>query len=273
LQQNEGIALLEAADIDRFWRVEPTDDARILAQYSDEREAPALLERIHGQGRTLMLTTAVDVKGFRRNWNILASPQWAGGWTYLVLADEMMRYLSHQSEAQLTYDVGETPVLRLTAADAERSFLLQRPGFRQSRESLAAGEYLLRIEEASDIGHYDLRTTSEPSTLAGGFSVNAHATESDLTRIEGEQLDELFGEERYQLARSIGELKESINIADLGRELFPLLLTALILFFLGEHFVANWFYESEAGVESTATWKPKSPPPAPAPAVGASSAS
>src|SRR5690606_37482402 len=71
LQQNEGISLLEAADIDRFWRVEPTDDARILAQYSDEREAPALLERVHGQGRTLMLTTAVDVKGFRRNWNIL----------------------------------------------------------------------------------------------------------------------------------------------------------------------------------------------------------
>src|SRR5690606_16841488 len=121
LQENEGIALLEAADIDRFWRVEPTDDARILARYSDKREAPAILERIHGQGRTLMLTTAVDLKDdFRRRWNILASPLFADGWPYLALADGMMRYLSHQSEAQLTYDVGETAVLRIAAEDEPR---------------------------------------------------------------------------------------------------------------------------------------------------------
>jgi hypothetical protein len=271
LQENEGMALLEAADIDRFWRVEPTDDARIVAHYSDRREAPAILERVHGQGRTLMLTTAVDLKDFRRRWNILANPLWTGAWTYLMLADGMMRYLSHQSEARLTYDVGESPVLRLSAEDEPRSFLLQRPGFRQSRVSLAAGESVVRIEDAGDVGHYDLKTTGEPSRVASGFSVNAKAAESDLTRIETNRLDEMFGEERYQVARSIGELQENINIADLGRELFPLLLTALILFFVGEHFVANWFYESETGSESTSTWKPASAPPASEPAVAASS--
>jgi hypothetical protein len=274
LQENEGIALLQAADVYRFWRVDPTDDARILAHYSDKRETPAILERLHGQGRTLMLTTAVDIKDdFRRLWNILPNPLFADGWPYLALADGMIRYLSHQSEAQLTYDVGETPVLRLPAEDEQRSLLLQRPGFRQSPVALAAGESLVRIEDADDVGHYDLKASGEPSRVASGFSLNAPAVESDLTRIETGRLDEMFGEGRYQVARSIGELQESINIADLGRELFPLLLTALILFFLSEHLVANWFYESEAGSESTSTWKPTRTTQASEPAVAASSAS
>lgn len=267
LQENDGIALLEAADIDRFWRVDPAADTTVLARYTEPDRAPALLERIHGRGRTLMLTTAVDVKGFGRNWNILASPQ-RPVWTFLALTDEMIRYLSHASETRLTYDAGETPVIMIDAVSEPRELLLQHPGFRQSRVAVPADETVISIDNASQIGHYDLKTTGERPAVVGGFSVNARPSESNLGRITPDELDEMFGDERYQVARSIGELKESINIADLGRELFPLLLSALAILFLVEHFVANWFYDEERAADARVRWNTTAPESAAAATAG-----
>ena len=258
LAEDDGIALLEITDVDRFWRVVPAADALVMARYSEALEAPALVERVHGRGRTVMMTTAVDVKGFGKEWTYLPSPQ-GPAWTFVAFADEMIRYLSRESERRLTYEAGETPVLHFAAAEENRSFLLQHPEYRQSRVSLPAGETQLTFPETKDLGHYDLKTQKERSQIVSGFSVNAVPEESDFTQIEANELDELFGEQRYQLVRSIGELEESINIADLGRELFPVILAFLALFFVGEHFVANWFYDDEQADDSRSRWTTPQP--------------
>ncbi len=270
LENEEFIGLLESADIERFWRVKPGDGAAIIAQYNDDEHSPALLERIHGRGRVMMFTTAVDVKEhWWSQWNIL--PNLSGPvWTYIAFADEMVRHLAQDSDVQLTYTAGEQPVLRLDEQDVEREFLLQQPGFRQSRLTLPAGDSLLTIPDVSELGQYNLKQPDESAAVVSGFSLNPPPGESDFTRVSSEELDQMLGEGRYQVARSIGELQEEINIADLGRELFPLILAAVILFFVGEHFMANWFYDDEPGTTpSRMTWETTSTEPASPPAVTA----
>src|SRR5690606_29620206 len=129
---------------------------------------------------------------------------------------------SHATDARLTYDAGEIPAIRVSPHDEEREMLLQHPGFRQTRITIPSQESEITFEDVVELGHYDLRTTGDRPTVQSGFSINPRASESDLARIDAEELDEILGEKRYQVARSIGELQESINIADLGRELFPI---------------------------------------------------
>ena len=118
----------------------------------------------------------------------------------------------------------------------------------------------------SELGQYNLKQPDGSPAIVSGFSMNPPPGESDFTRVSTEELDQMLGEGRYQVARSIGELQEEINIADLGRELFPLILAAVILFFVGELFMANWFYDDEPGTTpSRMTWgavpaEPASPP-------------
>ncbi|MBX3438478.1 MAG: BatA domain-containing protein [Planctomycetaceae bacterium] len=255
LANEDLIGLLESADVERFWRVHPSDSAAVLAEYTDAEHTPALLERTHGRGRVLMFTTAVDIKdAWWSQWNILPNPS-GPVFTFLAFVDEIARRLAQDSDVQLTYAVGEQPVLKLDVADEERTFLLQQPGFRQSRLTLPAGETLLTVPDVSELGHYDLKRSDGSPASVSGFSVNPPRGESDLTRITSEDLDHILGEQRYQVARSIGELQEQINMADLGKELFPWILAAVVLIFVAEHFMANWFYDDEPGTApGPATW-------------------
>lgn len=266
LANDDFLSLLETADVYRFWRVAPVEDATVVAEYTDNDRSPALLERRHGEGRVLMLTTAVDIKQpWWARWNVLPNPD-GPVWTFIALADEMVRHLAQHSDVQLNYVAGEQPVLRLGEASKDRQFLLQQPGFQQSRLKLSAGESLLTIPEVNDLGAYNLKQADDAASIVSGFSVNPPPGESDFTRVSNEELDQMLGEGRYQVARSIGELQEEINIADLGRELFPLILAAAVLIFVGEHFLANWFYDDEPGTApSRVTWEPRSSETRPSP--------
>ncbi len=245
LEAEGGIANLEVTDIYRFWKVQTTDEAGVLAVYSDPDQSAALLERPYGKGRVTMLTTAVDLKGYASEWNYLSSPQ-GDVWPFLVFADELMQYLSGLSDLQLNYLVGETPVVHLAAENQERRFLVQRPEFRQSRLLLPAGQSELAVDAVDALGNYDLRLEEGAPGVVAGFSVNASPAESDFTSIDAADLDHLLGENRYQMARNLTELKEEINIADLGKELFPWLMALTVLLFAGEHLIANRFYEEES---------------------------
>ena len=65
LEEFGALADIGTVDIRRYWKVEPTADAAVIARYSgsdgkDEGGLPALIERRIGQGRVLMMTTGVD---------------------------------------------------------------------------------------------------------------------------------------------------------------------------------------------------------------------
>ncbi|MCA9055671.1 MAG: hypothetical protein KDA75_17640, partial [Planctomycetaceae bacterium] len=254
LADDGGVAILEADFyFDRYFRVVETPGASVLATFDDEDASPALLERPYGKGRSVLFASAIDPgRGPFSRWNNFWDPA-QSLWPRIALAESLTLYLARSADHVYNVTVGEDVVLPMEPSNAVRSFLLRRPEFRQTSVTLPAGESELMIRDARDVGFYALADAHNPSGMETGFSVNAAENESDLTRMEVSDLDALLGEGRYQVARSIGELDESISIADLGREVYGIVLLLAIVAFLGEHLIANRFYEVDEDLAAGAS--------------------
>jgi len=231
--------------VTRFWKVTPAQGANVLATYADTRW-PAILERSHGKGRTLMLTTDASLpENPNDRWNNLPSPL-LDVWLFLAFVEQATDYVSRFSDDTHAFLTGQSPVVRLAPSGEERTFLLKTPDLKQFRHPLPAHETRLVFKDLRTPGHYAVMPV-DSRDIAGAFSLNVPPEESDLTRLTQADLDDHLGPERYQVAASLETLKDDINAADLGQEIFPLLLVLVVVLFCGEHLVANRFYDA-AGV-------------------------
>jgi len=246
LDEDGGIPILENDIwIDRYFRVDPAEGSGVMLTLTDPDRSPLMIERVHGKGRTVLFATAVDAAaGPKSRWTNLALPTDVA-WPMIGFAESLTLYLARATDNIFNYTAGEEAVLQMEPQLSEQMYLLKRPGFKQSRETLPEGRTLLVIDDVHDVGDYDLTEPPPSSKLIAGFTVNSPSAESQLNRLNEEQLTELFGEDRVQVARSIGELDASVNIADLGREVFPIVLALVVVAFLCEHLVANRFYDAD----------------------------
>jgi hypothetical protein len=244
-----GFAELTAVDVRWCWSVEPLPAGSEIARYTHWRPLSALLERPHGEGRTVMLTTAVDMtpRG-DKSWSDLP----LAGWPYVAFADQMMQYLGRHTESVFNYQAGEEVAIRLDARVPLKRYLLRKPALQQLRREVPAGARVLVVDDADQLGHYEIVSTDETVQFASGFSANLSPGESDLTRVTREQLDELLGAQRYEVATSIEELERKVEYGRIGLEMFPFVLLVLIAVFCIEHLTANYFYEAEQSPEHQA---------------------
>ncbi len=230
--------------VSRFWKTEPAEGANVLATYNDATHSPAIIERSHGRGRTIMVTTATDLPlNYRQRWNNLPSPL-ISPWLFIAFSEQITEYVSRFTDRNHNYMAGDTPTIALEAKSEAQEFLLKEPNHKQSKHVLPANETQLSIRNVTEFGHYELTERGSQTAIAG-FSMNSVPKESDLTRLSTIDLNEKLGENRYQLARNIDELKDDINAADLGQEVYPVILMLVIVMFCGEHLVANRFYRVE----------------------------
>jgi uncharacterized membrane protein len=232
-----GFGELTSVDIRRIWRVTPAADAEVIARFSDYRTSPALLDRRHGKGRTLLLTTAVDMKG----WSELPLARWS----FVAFADQVMQHLGSRSNARFNYIAGETAFLPLDRQSPVSRYLLRKPGFQQLRGEVAEQAEAIAIDHLDQVGHYELVAADEQPEFRSAFSVNAAPQESDFAQLTTDDLDRLLGDGRYQITESTEGLERVVQRGRLGVEVFHLILGLTILAFCLEHFVANRFYGSE----------------------------
>lgn len=234
-----GTSELTAAEIRRYWRVKPLPhDTAVVATYTDRRRDPVMVEKAHGKGRVLLVTTPFD----RSGWNDL----FLASWSPLALADQMMRYLSQSSQNKFNYTAGEEIQISLDPARPIPAYFLRKPGLQQLRNDIPAGTTTLMIREADQLGNYRVVTTDKSMPFERGFSVNFDPAESRFQRLTKDELDARLGAERYAVARDIEALQRSVKTGRLGREAFPLVVFLLLVVFIGEHFVANRFYDEQA---------------------------
>gem|GEM_PF-231015 len=235
-----GAAELSSVEVHWYWRVKPHKAASVVIPYSDWRTDPALLERVYGKGRVLLFTTAIG----REEWADL--PAVPSGWPYVVLVDQITNYLARQRIGTLNYTAGETILVPLDPERPVNRYLMQKPGtFQQLPGAVAEGSESILIDDADRLGNYTLVGSEKKSTFATGFSVNPDPNESDFRRLEEPELNRLFGEGRYDVARDIDELTRRVSQGRLGQEVFPLVLFLVLVVFCGEHFVSNRFYKAE----------------------------
>ncbi len=233
---------LASVNVTRHWRTEPADDATVIVPYTDSRETPAIVERLVGMGRIVMITTPFD----RSEWsNLVTSVNVA-----VVLSDQLVQYVSQNSDERYNYTAGQVPVVQLAEDLDIRQLLVRKPDRTQPARDIPAGAEEVAIEDARLLGNYRLFPRNAELKFERGFSMNAVASESNLSRMGASDLDALFGEGRYEAARDIDSLTRQVRQGRVGREIFPWVLAAMIGIFIAEHFVANYFYDTAAAEET-----------------------
>ena len=238
-------------NIYRFWKLtDRAGDASIAASFTDPDRSPAIIDRPHGMGRTLVFATSMHLA--ERNsarWNDLPSPN-KPVWQWLAFVEQMTGHLARATDWRFNALAGETVVLPMSPPAEDREFVLQRPSIAQSRVTLKAHATTLSTSDTREVGHYNVTSPGTPPVV--GFSINAAPEESDLGRLTDEQLEQLLGKGRFQVARTLEEIKADVNTSHLGKEVYSLILLLAVLIFFGEHFVANWFYDSQQDRSSPA---------------------
>ena len=237
--QRYGLGDLATAKIMHRWGCEvPKGAGRTLATYTDANSSPALVERAIGSGRVILFTSALD----RHGWNDLP----LAGWPFVVLLDQIGQELSRQAETQYNYIAGDEVTLPLPADSQLAKYLVRRPGGEQLPGEVATGAKAIVLRNIDQIGAYEVVSDrDEKVPFSSGFSANASPSESDFTRIGGEELDKIVGKGRYSVARSIEGLTRNVTVGRVGQEVFSLILGLVLAFFCAEQFVANRFYEPE----------------------------
>lgn len=232
-----GTGDLTTLEVRRYWKVEPATDARTIAWYTGAGgDRPSMLEKVSGKGRSILMTTAVDMKG----WNDLPLAGW-----FIVFADQVIQYLSHQTSEVHNFTAGEDVLVSVPEQHRFRKYLLRKPGFQQLPGEIAEGSAFVNVADADQLGNYQIVPTDIDDEAAIGFSLNPSSGESEFRRLTTAEMDALFGEKRYSVADTIDGLTRNVADGRVGQEMFSLVLALVVVVFCGEHFVANWFYATQ----------------------------
>ena len=194
-----------------------------------------------------MFTTAIDWKNdWTQNWNDLPPH-----WTFVALADQLMKFLGRRTEEQYNFTAGDEVIFPLDPEKPIRRYFLRKPGFEQIQRDVPEGADFFSIPGVDQLGHYQVVDGEEksPSRISHGFSVNSSSGESDFTRLSEIELDKLLGETRYEMSSDIEGLTRKVTTGRIGKEVFSLVLLIMIVVFCGEHIVANRFYDAEQSPE------------------------
>ncbi|MCZ2341883.1 MAG: BatA and WFA domain-containing protein [Bacteroidales bacterium] len=234
----------------KYWRVEADPQAVVITyDWPTDRDPhdPAILERIVGQGKVLLLTTRMDSpwdadRRWHNYWETAGS-----SWT-VVFPNLLMRYLAGDSaDANFQWTVGQTVTLPLPKGSAgePRKLILEGPGVSGSdafpEVSEDQTEYRLLPDRTRTAGNFVLRT--EANDWREAFSLNLTAEESDLTKVSEAAITAVFGPNSIiPAAKEIdfrGGLDPKFNQPI---DLFPWLLIAVLVLFALEGLIANRFY-------------------------------
>jgi len=221
----------------RYWQLdEPASGVGTVVPYTDRR--PAVLERPLGDGRVLTMTTPVSDRPGDKPWNLLPAGQ---AWPFGMLVHGMVLYLVGSGDQQLNYFAGQTAVLQFDPQGTRRTYQLFAPGEMSFPLSADPTRHRLVITSTDRVGNYRVRAGGT-SGVDRGFSVNLAPEQTELDRIDEEELSKVFGPLDYRVARTQHEIERDFSEGRVGRELFAALIILFVVVLAAEHVMANRFY-------------------------------
>ena len=182
----------DAYPVYTHWELGPlAQGAGVVIAFSNT--LPAIIEQPLGHGRVLTMTTPVsDAASDPEAWNLL--PTGDEPWPFVVLANEMMYYLTSDSHSKLNYLAGETAILRLPADAHQSIFSLIPPEGDPLRQAVDERQNAIVVSNTDLPGNYRLQAGGEDGVRLG-FSVNQPADTSRLERATPDELAQLFGDD------------------------------------------------------------------------------
>lgn len=224
----------------RHWELAPAATTRTVMRFSNR--LPAFMETAVGRGRVIVSATPLSDSARpqgRDPWNEL--PTAPDAWPFVMLADQVVRFLAAGEPPRLNYETGEMAEWRGapdTEPDRYRLFaptnVTREVATRDGRASLGAVDHP---------GNYRLRGFRD-RPLDHGVSVNLPQAATDVARVETAELDRILGVGRYrriaggeQIERGVGDARAAGTV-----EFYPSLLLALVAVLGLEQLVSNRFY-------------------------------
>ncbi len=202
--------------------------ARVLANWTDTDNSPAIVERAFGRGRVVVFTTAADADW--SNWP--GDPSYAA--TMLTLSRTVARRTTDQGALRVTepihYDLDAARYrveARMVGPDGEPAAVTATGAQTASGRQ---GRLALRYDGTERAGFYRLELTAytgAKDTVL--FAANGDPREGDLTRAEVGALQKELGDAKVTFTDAARGLAASRQ-ATLGSELWrPVLVTAVIV--------------------------------------------
>jgi hypothetical protein len=226
---------------DKYWRIDVPASDNVVVRYSDE--SPAVVERLLGKGKVLLLTTPLDDK--TTAWNKYRLEPTIFDFTLAWLCARHLVAGADNPKLNFEFGVG-LPSWRSSEAVAFPKYFLTGDATLEIRLD---GNGRWTGDLLSKPGNYALEgripDANKVETL-WKFSVNAPATESDLTRLDESEIDAALGQGALVRQDARTPLLDSIGAHwTEPMELFPWLMLALLLFLALENLLANKFYRQE----------------------------
>lgn len=228
----------ESQVVNRYWTVNPVDDAIVLARFLDERKSPALLERRVGKGIVQQWTTSWSLP----DWNDLPR-----SWAFVALADASVDYLSQRQARRFNFVLGD-PIQLIFPSDQvlPPQWLVRTPDERQQAlDSESSTRLIIPATIANQPGIYLVQPKADPAAMIP-LGVRVRDAESNLERMSKENIEQVFGTDRVLVHRELETLERAVLSGRIGQEVYALVLLLLVIGFVTEHLLANWFYAPPA---------------------------
>ncbi len=215
---------------------------QVLMNYSNGQ--PALIERQIGYGRTIVMTTPLPEtrrpSNGRKPWNDFFNPVRQDWWPVWLVVHQMARYLVNNNAETLNVQVGQPATLKNDHDEDPPRYNMFAPDTGEQPETVSATDKRIRYKFTNMPGQYRLKQ----GLHVRGFSVNLEPVDTQLDRIITEQLDQLLGADRYQVARDQDEIQRQQGTTRRGREFYPLLILMMVVILAVEFLMSNRFYQS-----------------------------
>ena len=243
--------------VQQYWQLKPAENDAVLIQYAGT-DHPAMTSRIvpnesgGTSGRVLVVSTPIPgLSADSRNWNTLFGND---PWPAWLLTRQSIEYLTQRGNNESMLLVGRPKVIATEPLDQNHSSNATRDESNQTLRiqifppddqppiplNVAPNAKQVTFYDTSRVGIYWIRGL-QPGE---GFSTNLPPNAISLARIGGDELDQIFAPERYDLVTDREGIEFAENKATQRVSLHsPAILFALALFLL-EQILGNRFYRS-----------------------------
>ncbi len=234
-------AALERIKVRRTYEVRlPTgevDNIRVLARWNNQAAAPAIIEKVFGDGRVLLWTTAAD-----RSWS-----DWPTDASYVLAAREAARAVARSLASRHQYTAGQSLSVELPASHDITLPTIEVPeatepkGLALADDDSPTAQNQAKVLSYADTARAGLYKMSWRDSASGAmsetFAVNPDRRESDLRRIPREDFKLLWGALEPEVI-SIGAAES--NAAVTGQEIWRTLATGMLGLLVVEACFARW---------------------------------
>lgn len=245
--------------VQQYWQLKTTEQDSILIQYAGTEHAAMTSRIVPGEsgstaGRILVLSTPLPgLSSTTRNWNALFGTD---PWPAWLLTRQSIEYLTQRGNDESMLLVGQPKIIETdpTHQTSDPSQIMDTSGLTQKIQifppanqppipfNITPTNKRITFTDTPRSGVYWIRGLKRGS----GFSTNLPETALSLRRVGKDQLDQLFGPERYNLVMNREGIEFAENKTTQRVSLHsPAILFALAIFLL-EQILGNRFYRNRA---------------------------